>query len=788
MPSHQNDTVPEDCVAGFCGWVREPEYRGTFGIILSSFLVLLTCTWTVLHLNPPAPNETSLTTWLRKSRWAVLAVFAPELITLFAGCQWSSAQSTIASMQALGATQWTLIHGFYADGGAFLLHSPDMPPFPINTRAIHYLVERKYLELPTLTRDDIMDRSKTNKFSMGMAIVQTSWMIAQCITRLVQSRHVIPLELVTVAFAICTIASFLFWMNKPLDVAEHSRLRTSTTIAEILQNAGHVAHQPYVDTPMDFVQGCGVQQESGAWGRRSYFKTFGGLQERPIQRIPDDYTPPPATIRLAFPLWMLSMIHCGIHVAGWNFPFPTAMELYLWRTASATMLAILVVWGFLEVLAVKPGFDFTMSVSTSSRPEHNAFRYTISPGKLVMTPVGSTFRMLRKIYHTLLSPQQSASFQTYQDQESRVLLRNLLDNPNDFLKATEKFALSVIFSAVYGIRLASLEHPIIVEFYEIWETLLRYFLPGTCPFDIFPILLRLPTWLQPWHCLADRLTKREAVLHHKFLKHLKSEIYGGSAPECFGNTLIQLQDDKTVDDEESMNILAMLIGAGSDTTSSVLQTFFKVMALHPEAVSMAQAELDRVVGADRLPSWHDESQLPYLRGLIKELHRWAPIGSLGVPHATTEEITYREWVIPKGAILFPNLPALSKNRGRYAEPEIFQPLRFMEDELHAAASALDQDWMKRDHFHYGFGRRLCQGIYVAESSLYITIARILWGYDIKKRPECHLSMRDKTGGLVTKPKPFTVSIAVRGSVFETTIRREVAESKMSLESLEEIRL
>jgi cytochrome P450 len=51
----------------------------------------------------------------------------------------------------------------------------------------------------------------------------------------------------------------------------------------------------------------------------------------------------------------------------------------------------------------------------------------------------------------------------------------------------------------------------------------------------------------------------------------------------------QFQDDKAVDDEQAMNILAMLIGAGSDTTSSVMQTFFKVMALHPLAVSMAQA-------------------------------------------------------------------------------------------------------------------------------------------------------------------------------------------------------
>jgi len=113
-----------------------------------------------------------------------------------------------------------------------------------------------------------------------------------------------------------------------------------------------------------------------------------------------------------------------------------------------------------------------MSVSTSSRPEHNSFRYRISRSKLVMTLVGSTFRLLCKTYYTLLSPQKSSSFHTFQDQESKVLLQSLLNSPSGFLKATERFALSVIFRAVYDIRLATLEHPIIVEFYKIWETLL----------------------------------------------------------------------------------------------------------------------------------------------------------------------------------------------------------------------------------------------------------------------------------------------------------------------------
>ena len=40
-------------------------------------------------------------------------------------------------------------------------------------------------------------------------------------------------------------------------------------------------------------------------------------------------------------------------------------------------------------------------------------------------------------------------------------------------------------------------------------------------------------------------------------------------------------------------------------------------------------ELDRVVGSERMPTWDDEPSLPYVRSLIKEIHRYNPIASLG---------------------------------------------------------------------------------------------------------------------------------------------------------------
>ena len=49
------------------------------------------------------------------------------------------------------------------------------------------------------------------------------------------------------------------------------------------------------------------------------------------------------------------------------------------------------------------------------------------------------------------------------------------------------------------------------------------------------------------------------------------------------------------------------------------------MVLNPEAQAKAQAELDRVVGRDRLPTVADKASLPYVNAVFKEVLRWNPI-------------------------------------------------------------------------------------------------------------------------------------------------------------------
>ena len=45
------------------------------------------------------------------------------------------------------------------------------------------------------------------------------------------------------------------------------------------------------------------------------------------------------------------------------------------------------------------------------------------------------------------------------------------------------------------------------------------------------------------------------------------------------------------------------------------------MALYPEVQKKAQAEIDAVVGQNRLPDFHDRPSLPYTNAIVKESSR-----------------------------------------------------------------------------------------------------------------------------------------------------------------------
>ncbi|KAI0770749.1 cytochrome P450, partial [Irpex lacteus] len=91
------------------------------------------------------------------------------------------------------------------------------------------------------------------------------------------------------------------------------------------------------------------------------------------------------------------------------------------------------------------------------------------------------------------------------------------------------------------------------------------------------------------------------------------------------------------------------------------------------SLTQAQEELDLVVGLDRLPTYEDQEDLPYIQAIYLECVRWLPVVPLGIAHRLITDDYYNGYFIPEGTVIVPML----RDPQDYPDPERFNPDRFM---------------------------------------------------------------------------------------------------------------
>ncbi|KAL8875984.1 MAG: hypothetical protein Q9198_005740, partial [Flavoplaca austrocitrina] len=157
-------------------------------------------------------------------------------------CGWNRALSRIRPPTQ--RARWELVHGFYALMGGFAVaHSMEIASTaaagagcddcPLQTflpenisRAtltpdgLRFLMFYEPSAVPSITTEQIMDKSKADGLKKTLVCAQALWFCLQCLTRLSQSLPISLLELNTFGHALCTLAIYIFWWHKPLDIEE----------------------------------------------------------------------------------------------------------------------------------------------------------------------------------------------------------------------------------------------------------------------------------------------------------------------------------------------------------------------------------------------------------------------------------------------------------------------------------------------------------------------------------------------------------------------------------------
>ncbi|KAI0030170.1 cytochrome P450 [Vararia minispora EC-137] len=395
---------------------------------------------------------------------------------------------------------------------------------------------------------------------------------------------------------------------------------------------------------------------------------------------------------------------------------------------------------------------------------------------------GACFRTTRKLMHQFMGSRATVEkHAAAKEQEvAQLLLRILKDpRPESLREHIRKAAGGIILRLAYGYRTREEGDPFVQQADMVLTQFSQTIVPGVFLVDVVPLLRYLPGWLPGagFKRLARSCYDELHKMMDEPMEWVKQQQQQSKGAD--GQSFVAMHRNAMISPEDQYTLkmaAGALYGGGSDTTVSSIYALFLALVLNPDVQAKAQAEVDRVVGPDRLPALADREALPYIGALVKEVLRWNPVVPTGIPHRLTEDDTYAGCVLPKGAVVVSNIHCMLRDENIYHEPARFNPDRF----LPANGRPAEQDPLA---ICFGFGRRICPGRLVAETSIFLTCAAVAAVLDVSKTVVDGAVVEpvlESIGAAITHPKEFCCTIKPRSDTAATLVRATVELNKLSV--------
>ncbi|KAF9223708.1 cytochrome P450 [Gyrodon lividus] len=389
----------------------------------------------------------------------------------------------------------------------------------------------------------------------------------------------------------------------------------------------------------------------------------------------------------------------------------------------------------------------------SDRPRYATLELFGIAFRTVMLPYGSTWRLHRRLYHQAFRADAAVQYRPMQVRKARQLLVDLLKSPEDYVTHLQSHSAAIIMSAVYDYETIP-NDPLVAVVKNTMEMIVKAETPNKAAIiDAYPILTRLPEWFPGASFQRHGKLCRKLVVDvvEKPYQYAQQSIAAGTSSPCMVlDALTRLKEDVAGDVARAIKESSgTAFSAATETTYSTLFVFILAMVLNPSVQEKAQAELDAVVGTDRLPDFGDRESLPYIEAVMRETMRYHP-ANLGIAHAAVEDDFYEGYFIPKGK-------GMSQDPDKYPDPDKFKPERFL-----LPNGSLTNDKVS---VVFGWGRRICPGRHVADASLWSAIASMLAVFSFRKAQDGRgkeiVFEPEWTAGVASRPVKFHCHISPR---------------------------
>lgn len=203
-----------------------------------------------------------------------------------------------------------------------------------------------------------------------------------------------------------------------------------------------------------------------------------------------------------------------------------------------------------------------------------------------------------------------------------------------------------------------------------------------------------------------------------------------------------------------------LILAGTETSAHQTEWVLTEIMRHPHVLQKVVAEVDSVVGKDRLVEEKDLPQFQYLYAVVCEAFRLHPVTAMIVPHQSSVDTKVAGYDIPKNTSVLINVYAVGRDPSVWENPLQFDPERFV---------GKDVDIKGKDFriTPFGSGRRICPGLPLGLLQVQMLIAQLLhcceFSLPAGMKPE-DVDMSEYLSFTAAKAKPLELCVTPRISL------------------------
>ncbi|XP_027092262.1 cytochrome P450 81Q32-like [Coffea arabica] len=218
---------------------------------------------------------------------------------------------------------------------------------------------------------------------------------------------------------------------------------------------------------------------------------------------------------------------------------------------------------------------------------------------------------------------------------------------------------------------------------------------------------------------------------------------------------LQQKEPEYYKDEIIRSLMLVLLAAGTDTSVGTMEWALSLMLNNPSTLEKAKAEIDRIIGKERLLDESDVANLPYLRCIISETLRMFPAGPIMLPHESSEECVVGGYRVPGGTMLIVNLWAIQNDSKNWEDPRKFKPERF---------EGLEGTRDGYKLMPFGSGRRGCPGEGLAMRMVGFALGSIIQCFDWSRISEEMVDLAEGPGLTLPKAQHLVANCRARPGI------------------------